>query len=977
MNCKLHTLGPLIISRKYYTGYVIYLATQNTFKQKNTKLIHHSFLDTNYKNTINIKKYTKRTNSILLNQKEIRKKNVKEKLSYASQSEINGKNVSNPNYTKSIKKTENDFNSDETPTTNTSIKRQRSATGLEQSKKLNLGDSHETTQFDGKDFETTEERDDYIVESTGSTTKYTHQEIKEINANVKNKQQLKDTHDEQRVTTKTAEKKALNTEIDRRTKLLVTKNIARNIENTTLNLCVDFKTLRRTVAEEVKREVEARKISSSNPEIIQNAIIKTSNQAGEVETTRHNEDQPHIVQNETQQIVQITNSPLQIVHTNINTTQSTLTIDATPSNLRIHTAYASSDSTRLDSQNDQILTQQMDIELTSINHNNLEANNEQQPELFDHGKSEKIKEHEQGMNNHLNSNINTSKKTNNNLGILNKFLTDKQRHLLEMQHNHHIQRSKLYNDYISKCISYSNDREKTKPKIADTNYENETNKGLSALETVYEQEMARLNKTHIFENNQFKPVQSNFDDTYSTNGSNLATGNQSKYPLTYGNNELCDQENECEALTGELLRLEKTYDMEKYVVRIECPGIGKQKYVMDLDKRNNEVKMRTGVRSIKSNKVFVRQEYQNKVYFMVVELGSREDLIKINQAWPIGSFECSDKVVTFTDMIDIELNVENFDKRIVLRMDDQVTRNLQQNGIISHQRTVRKEKTQDKDEYKNIPMNKLTIKVKNLLHLKQVLKNGVALEWSCENHPVKPRIKKARICLRCCQYDHFTSGCKNNPVCGSCGQSHLTIDCSKQLKNCFWCKSASHSAGDDACIKQYQVNYELNKYLVDFMIGEGLHKTIAEALGVQPAEGVSGNEILIDEDKNIERNDIIREQFLEHWGMAKQNFQQEINNLQNRITANEIYAQQVNNNLLKLDKKVTSTLSEMRTELSKDITNQCTAVSEKVQKQLDEHIASVQANFQQNHEKMSSIETNLSDKLNLILTRLNGTQNQH
>ncbi len=111
--------------------------------------------------------------------------------------------------------------------------------------------------------------------------------------------------------------------------------------------------------------------------------------------------------------------------------------------------------------------------------------------------------------------------------------------------------------------------------------------------------------------------------------------------------------------------------------------------------------------------------------------------------------------------------------------------------------------------------------------------------------------------------------------------------------------------------------------------------------------------------------------------MAKQNFQQEINNLQNRITANEIYAQQVNNNLLKLDKKVTSTLSEMRTELSKDITNQCTAVSEKVQKQLDEHIASVKANFQQNHEKMSSIETNLSDKLNLILTRLNGTQNQH
>jgi hypothetical protein len=246
----------------------------------------------------------------------------------------------------------------------------------------------------------------------------------------------------------------LNTEIDRRTKLLVTKNIARNIENTTLNLCVDFKTLRRTVAEEVKREVEARKISSSNPEITQNTIIKTSNQAGEVETTRHNEDQPNIVQNETQQIVQITNSPLQIVHTNINTTQSTLTIDATPSNLIIHTAYASSDSTRLDSQNDQILTQQMDIELTSINHNNSEANNEQQPELFDHGKSEKIKEHEQGMNNHLNSNINTSKKTNNNLGILNKFLTDKQRHLLEMQHNHHIQRSKLYNDYISKCISY-------------------------------------------------------------------------------------------------------------------------------------------------------------------------------------------------------------------------------------------------------------------------------------------------------------------------------------------------------------------------------------------------------------------------------------------------------------------------------------------------------------------------------------------
>ena len=261
--------------------------------------------------------------------------------------------------------------------------------------------------------------------------------------------------------------------------------------------------------------------------------------------------------------------------------------------------------------------------------------------------------------------------------------------------------------------------------------------------------------------------------------------------------------------------------------------------------------------------------------------------------------------------------------------------------------------------------NKLNMKMKNLLALKNVLTNGIDIEWTSMHYQVKPKLKRASMCLKCCTYEHYTYGCKNAPKCGTCGGDHLTVDCRNPNKSCYWCKSSTHSAGNDSCVKHFQTNYELNKFIVDFMIGEGICKHIYEALGTKTPEGYSGNEILIEEDDIIDRNDFIREQFTEHWQVASDELKTEIATLKARVNTNEILIKEVHTEVTKLDKKVNEAVHR--------IENKITSLHEN-QLETNEQLKHMETGINEHKQQMKQMETGINDNFKLILATLTGSR---
>jgi len=405
--------------------------------------------------------------------------------------------------------------------------------------------------------------------------------------------------------------------------------------------------------------------------------------------------------------------------------------------------------------------------------------------------------------------------------------------------------------------------------------------------------------------------------------------------------------------------------MGKYIVRIESDGISNLKFLTDINARNAEIKRCTNVRTIKTCRVFAKLELQKKIHYILLETDNKEDFNKLTAKWTCRAFESDSPVYTTTEYIDVELTVENVDKRIDLDKNDQCTKNLIDNGVYVINRAYRKDRATGSDgkiQFKETPINKLTMKMCDLESLKKVLIDGIDLEWTCSNHTVKPKFRKAFICNKCCQYDHFTNGCKNNPVCGACSEKHLTIECRNPNKKCYWCKSSNHSAGSDACIKNYQINYELNKYIVDFMLGEGISKTVSEALGIKQADGIAGNDILVNEDNIIDNNSYIREQIQEQWQVASDEMRGEIERLKVRINNSDNRITHVSEEVIKLDKKYSSEIREVIAKVESNhekTNNRLNLLQEEINKKHDE-----------SKQQMANLESNLSSKLALILDKI-------
>lgn len=54
--------------------------------------------------------------------------------------------------------------------------------------------------------------------------------------------------------------------------------------------------------------------------------------------------------------------------------------------------------------------------------------------------------------------------------------------------------------------------------------------------------------------------------------------------------------------------------------------------------------------------------------------------------------------------------------------------------------------------------------------------------------------------------------------------------------------STKHTAGSNECLKHYKENVALNKFIIEFMVGEGIAQSPCAVLGVRQAEGLTGND---------------------------------------------------------------------------------------------------------------------------------------
>ena len=88
-------------------------------------------------------------------------------------------------------------------------------------------------------------------------------------------------------------------------------------------------------------------------------------------------------------------------------------------------------------------------------------------------------------------------------------------------------------------------------------------------------------------------------------------------------------------------------------------------------------------------------------------------------------------------------------------------------------------------------------------------------------------------------------------------------------------------------MKQYKMNCELNAFFIDFMISEGIKTTPCEVLGIRRPEGLTSDDLLVDEDANYEKNANLTEIVAEMFNQIKAPIENELNSFKSIGKRNE------------------------------------------------------------------------------------------
>ena len=123
------------------------------------------------------------------------------------------------------------------------------------------------------------------------------------------------------------------------------------------------------------------------------------------------------------------------------------------------------------------------------------------------------------------------------------------------------------------------------------------------------------------------------------------------------------------------------------------------------------------------------------------------------------------------------------------------------------------------------PSNKLRASIMSVAQFINVIKYGVYLDITSKKHQVTASIMHARVCNKCGSLSHKEKECNFAlPRCLRCGvSSHETNQCKKEKPECINCGS-NHQTNSDQCEKLADKTYQMNKFIIDILVGEGIIK---------------------------------------------------------------------------------------------------------------------------------------------------------
>jgi hypothetical protein len=212
---------------------------------------------------------------------------------------------------------------------------------------------------------------------------------------------------------------------------------------------------------------------------------------------------------------------------------------------------------------------------------------------------------------------------------------------------------------------------------------------------------------------------------------------------------------------------------------------------------------------------------------------------------------------------------------------------------------------------------KLKANVKSKWHYLNVIRGGVRLYW--RKRKVTPDLRKARPCNQCGSLRHSGKRikCTLGPRCTLCSGKHFQSEheSSEATRKCLNC-GKEHPTFDRGCALVRKRSKELNRFVLNILVGEGIFKNEDEAFAderdhngdIIKQEGVANSNDLKTQDgvqmKNLISN-LIKSEMEVYKSELNQN-RSEVAELKERVLSCENSVKSIESSLIKTNESISS-----------------------------------------------------------------------
>jgi len=252
-------------------------------------------------------------------------------------------------------------------------------------------------------------------------------------------------------------------------------------------------------------------------------------------------------------------------------------------------------------------------------------------------------------------------------------------------------------------------------------------------------------------------------------------------------------------------------------------GSGLVHFKNDIIQRHNEISRCTGVKQENILKSQPIQDYvQNQLYYKI-SLKYLNDFVKTLNPWPADAFKngirCTRAPIDFLKPTILEV-----DRNANLKSTEakQAIINLEKYWSIENIKRVQFKNFKN-PKLPEVILSKLSCQFVKLSLLSKALKTGIQFDLTNSTHFVTfGNIKLLTVCIRCGEKSCNERTCKEISCYKCLEDNHIATSCTNSIKcrNCL----GPHLCSSDLCpvLVNWSVNDKKNKFIIDFLLGEGI-----------------------------------------------------------------------------------------------------------------------------------------------------------